>query len=208
MSPANVTKLRGTIIKVPDATPGIVFANGQQQNFTLERVWKSAVAPAPNQTVEVEFDAVGAITAITVVDAQQLAKERFNQLGGIAQEHGKEAAKRAQEGVGALAGRMGKVAFGAALLLWVAWFFLPAAGLAGGMTASQSYTFWGLLGTDFNSLLGMVGAGGGHGLFAVIGLIAIVAPFAAPFIQTAWSHYLNAAPLAYILIAWIAIYIK
>jgi hypothetical protein len=27
-----------------------------------------------------------------------------------------------------------------------------------------------------------------------------------PFIKTAWSHYLNAAPLGYILIGWVAIY--
>ena len=47
--------------------------------------------------------------AITVVDAQQVAKERLSQLGGAAQEHGKEAAKLAQQGIGAMAARMGKV---------------------------------------------------------------------------------------------------
>ena len=47
-----------------------------------------------------------------------------------------------------------------------------------------------------------------HGLFAIIGLIASVAPFAASFIQAAWARYLNAAPLACVLVAWIAIYIN
>jgi len=206
MNTAVVTKSRGTIIKVPDATPGILFANGQQQYFTLERVWKSPVAPAANQTVDLEFDGAGALTAMTVVDQQQLSKEKLNQLSGVAQERGKEAAKLAQQGIGALAARMGNVALGAAVLLWVAWFFFPAAGLAGGMTAPVSYTFWGLLGTDFNNQISLMRAGSDHGLFAIIGLIAIVAPFAAPFLHTAWSHYLNAAPLAYLFVALIAIY--
>ena len=76
--------------------------------------------------------------AITAVDSQQLAKERLNRLGGAAQEQGKEAAKLAQQGIGAMAARMGKVAFGAAVLLWIAWFLLPAASLSGRMVASQS----------------------------------------------------------------------
>src|SRR5713101_2041029 len=109
MNTAVVTKSRGTIIKVPDATPGILFANGQQQYFTLERVWKSPVAPAANQTVDLEFDGAGALTAMTVVDQQQLSKEKLNQLSGVAQERGKEAAKLAQQGIGALAARMGNV---------------------------------------------------------------------------------------------------
>src|SRR5277367_1801433 len=96
MDAANINKQRGNIIKVPDSTPGIVFVNGQQQFFTLERVWKSPVAPVVNQTVDVEFDSVGAIAAVTVVDSQLANKERLNQLSGVAQERGKEAAKLAQ----------------------------------------------------------------------------------------------------------------
>jgi hypothetical protein len=208
MNASNISKSRGTVIKVPDATPGIVFANGQQQYFTLERVWKSPVAPAANQTVDVEFDGAGALTAITVVDQQQAGKERLNQLGGVAQERGKEAAKLAQQGIGALAARMGTVALGAGVLLWIAWFFLPAAGIAGGMGAAMSFSFWGLLGIDFGNPSSAMGGGSDHGLFSFIGLIAIVVPFVAPFIRMAWSRYLNAAPLGYILVAWIAIYIN
>ena len=141
MNGANPSKSRGTIIKVPDATPGILFANGQQQYFTLERVWKSPTAPAVNQTVDVESDSAGVLTAITVVDSQQLNKERLNELSGVAQERGKEAAKLAQQGVGALAARMGAVALGATVLVWLAWFFFPSAAIAGGMVGSESFTF-------------------------------------------------------------------
>ncbi len=74
----------GTIIKVPDATPGILFADGQQHFFTLERVWKSPMAPQSNQVVDVVFDGSGALTANNVVDQHAANKEKLNQLGGAA----------------------------------------------------------------------------------------------------------------------------
>lgn len=208
MNAQNVSKFRGTIIKVPDATPGILFADGQQHFFTLERVWKSPLAPQANQVVDVEFDGSGALTAITVVDQHAANKEKLNQLGGAAQEKGKEAAKLAQQGIGALAARMGAVSLGAGVLLWIAWFFLPAATVAGGMVASLSYSFWNLLGVDFGNPMMAMGGGSDHGIFSFIGIAAILAPFIAPFIRVAWSRYLNAAPLGYILIAWVAIYMN
>ena len=205
MNTANTTKSRGTVVKVPDSTPGILFVNGTQQPFTLERVWKSPVAPAANQVVDVEFDAVGAVTAIIVVDQQQLAKEKLTELGGVAQERGKEAALLAQQGIGALAARMGQLTLGAAVLVWIAWFFLPAAGISGGPMLAESYTFWTLLGTDFSNDYSAMQPGHQHGFFAFIGLLAIVAPFAAPFVRAAWSRYLYAVPLAYVAVGLIAI---
>ena len=198
-------KPRGTVIKIPDSARGIVFVNGEQKSFTLENVWKSAVAPAPNMTVEIEFDATGAIVAMMAVDSQQLAKERMSQLSGVAQERGKEAAKLAQQGVGALAARMGAVALGSAVLVWIAWFFFPAAGVDTG-GGKISFTFWNLLGTDFKSLESLANGGGNHGLFSFLGLVAIAVPFAAPFLRASWSKYLNAAPLAYIVIGLIMIF--
>jgi hypothetical protein len=206
MNPSNVTKPRGTIIKIPDATPGLLLVNGQQQDFTLQGVWKSPVAPAPNMTVDVDFDGAGVITAIAVVDQQQLAKERLNQLSGVAQEQGKVAADLAQKGFKALLARMGTVPLGATVLLWVSWFFLPAAAIEGGMVASMSFTFWGLLGVDFNNPETVLRRGSDHGLFAFLGFLCIAAPFAAPFIRAAWSKYLNAAPLAFFIIGFISIY--
>ncbi|MGB6484736.1 MAG: hypothetical protein WBE86_14720 [Candidatus Acidiferrales bacterium] len=204
MNGTAAVRVRSTIVKIPDTNPGLLFLNGQQKQFTLEGVWKSPVAPAANMAVDVEVDGTGAITGITAVDAQQIAKERLNQLGGVAQERGKEAAKMAKQGVGALAARMGAVALGSAVLVWIAWFFFPAAGVdAGG--GKISFTFWNLLGIDFKNL-DSVASGGSHGLFSFLGLIAIAAPFAAPFLRAAWSKYLNAAPLAYIVISLITIF--
>jgi hypothetical protein len=39
------TQLRGTIIKTPDSSPGLLVVEGQQKTFTLEGAWKSPVAP-------------------------------------------------------------------------------------------------------------------------------------------------------------------
>lgn len=200
-------RVRSTIVKVPDASPGLLFLNGQQKRFTLDEVWKSPMAPAPNMTVEVELDAAGTITAITAVDSHQLAKERMNQFSGAAQERGKEAAVLAKQGVGELAARMGAVALGSAVLVWIAWFFFPAAGIDTG-GGRLTFTFWNLLGTDFKDLESLASGGGSHGLFSLLGLLAIAAPFAAPFLRAAWSKYLNAAPLAYIVIGLVMIFVN
>ena len=200
--------VRGTIVKVPDTNPGLLFFNGQQKPFTVEGVWKSPVAPAPNMTVDVALDGAGAITALTVVDANQLNKERMAQLSGVAQERGKEAAKLAQQGVGALAARMGTVALASAVVVWIAWFFLPSATIAGGFVGSQTFTFWNLLGTDFNNIGQALGVGSSVGLLGLIGIVALIAPFAAPFIKTPWSHYLYAAPLGIVIIGWLAVYMN
>jgi hypothetical protein len=195
MRSENKTKVRGTIVKVPDSTPGLLFANGEQKAFTLEGVWKSPTAPAANMVVDVEFDAEKAITAITAVDSQQIAKERLNQLSGVAQEQGKQAARVAGQGIRALAARMGKVALGATVVLWVAWFFLPAVNVSL-VVVSNSLTFWDLLGVDLSNPMTL--GSSSHGLLAVIGLVAIAAPFAAPFIRHPRAQYLNAAPLAFL----------
>jgi hypothetical protein len=195
MRSENKTKVRGTIVKVPDSTPGLLFANGEQKAFTLEGVWKSPTAPAANMVVDVEFDAEKAITAITAVDSQQIAKERLNQFSGVAQEQGKQAARVAGQGIRALAARMGKVALGATVVLWVAWFFLPAVNVSL-VVVSNSLTFWDLLGVDLSNPMTL--GSSSHGLLAVIGLVAIAAPFAAPFIRHPRAQYLNAAPLAFL----------
>jgi hypothetical protein len=206
MSPEASARVRSTIVKVPDASPGLLFINGQQKQFLLDGVWKSPVAPATNMTVDVDLDGAGVITGITVVDAQQLNKERMDQIALEAQQRGKEAAKLARRGVGALAARMGTVALGAAVLVWIAWFFLPSANLAGGYVGSMSFTFWNLLGIDLNNPMTLTDGASNHGFLALLGVVAIIAPFAAPFLPVPWARYLNAAPLGILLIALAAIH--
>ena len=103
---------------------------------------------------------------------------------------------------------MGKMELGAGVLLWIAWFFVPAAGIAGPGGAPMSLTFWNLLGIDFNNPEDILRGGGDHGILAFLGILCIAAPFAAPFILAAWAKYLNAAPLAIVVIGFIAIYMN
>ena len=119
-------QLRGTIIKTPDSSPGLLVVEGQQKTFTLEGAWKSPVAPMVNMAVDIELDGAGFITGLTAVDSQQAAREKLKQIGGAAQQHGKEAVEIARQGIGALAARMGKVALAVTVILWIAWFFTPA----------------------------------------------------------------------------------
>jgi hypothetical protein len=206
MNTANTGSPRGTIIKVPDATPGLLLLGGQQHAFTLEGVWRSAVAPAPNQSVTVEFDSAGRIVSITVVDQQQIAKEKLAQLGGVAQEQGKVVAGQIQSGVSSLAARMGTTTLVITVLIWISWFFFRAAAIGGAGEDVASYTFWTLIGTNFADQGSMMGGGHARGWLRFIGFCAIVAPFLAPFIRATWSRYLNAAPLAAVLLGWLVVH--
>jgi hypothetical protein len=198
MQTASGSKLRGTIIKVPDNTPGLLFANGQQRPFVLDGLWRSPVAPAANMVVEMELDASGAISSLAVVDSQQIAREKLSQFGGVAQEQGKQAAEIARMGVGALAGRMGTAALVSAVGIWIAWFLLPVFSVSI-FLVNKSFTFWELLGVDLSNPVNL-GTGGNQGLFGLIGLAAIAAPFAAPFLRHPRARRLNLLPLAFLIL--------
>src|SRR5262245_34274508 len=149
MSTLGTSTSRGTIIKVPDSTPGLLIVNGEQKWFGLEGVWRSPVAPAINMTVDVEMNESGSVLGITTVDVQRVTKEKLDRLSGLvgglvgttAQQQGKEAAEIAKQGVGALAARMGTSTLVATVVLWVAWFFLPAVKLEF-FLLNRSFTFW------------------------------------------------------------------
>jgi hypothetical protein len=194
------TRSRGTIIKVPDTSPGLLAYNGQHTPFTIEGIWRSPVAPAINMTVDVATDASGGIVGLSAVDSQQLAKEKLDQFSGVAQERGKQAAEIAKQGVGALAARMGKVPMIATVVMWFAWFFLPAF-TASMIIDSKSFTFWEFLGIDFGH--SMAGFSVDHGFFSIIGFLAILAPFIAPFVPHPKAKFLNAAPIAFLVLAFI-----
>jgi hypothetical protein len=101
------SRLRGTIIKTPDTSPGLLVADGQQKTFTLEGAWKSPVAPAVNMAVDIELDDAGFITGLTAVNPPQLPSEKLEHIGRVVQMNGNDALGKARQGVGALAARMG-----------------------------------------------------------------------------------------------------
>lgn len=196
------TTVRGTIVKVPDASPGILFVNGQQNSFTLESIWRSPVAPAANMTVDAEFDSSGAITGITVVDSRQLAREQFNRfsgkLGDLAQGQGQDGAAMAKQYLSQLTARMGAVTLVSAVVLWIAWFFMPGYKFDLGFLGSKTYTLWQFLGLNLQQL-GTVEISHGFGDF--LGILCIAVPFVVPFIKDPRARFANALPLVYLLIA-------
>ncbi len=204
METGNSPRVRGTVIKVPDASPGILFINGQQRPFILDSTWKSPVAPTPNMTVDVDLDQSNSITGIAAVDPHQLSKEKMNQLSNTAQEQGKQAAELAKKGIGALAARMGTIQLVAAVAVVIGVFFLPTISVAGGFGGGLSLTFWNALGFDPSA--GPLGGGGGFGFWNLLCLVCIAAPFAVPFVKDPRAKFGNAAPLAILLITWLRFY--
>jgi hypothetical protein len=194
--------VHGTIIKVPDASPGLLIVDGQQKAFTLERVWRSPVAPAPNMSVDVELDASGAVAGITAAGPGRLATDSLNTIGRkldeLAHGPGKDGAELAKRSLSQLAARMGTVALIAAAVLWIAWFFVPGYKLELGFLGSETFSLWQFLGLDLQQA-GSIEIH--HGLWALIGLVCISTPFIAPFVKDPRARFANALPLGYSLIA-------
>ncbi len=202
MDNAGGTRVRGSIIKAPDSTPGLLFVQGQQKSFTLEGVWKSPVAPAPNMIVDVDLDASGNITGLTATDQPHSAGAHTGQAGAAAAEQGKQAVEAAKKGIGVMAAKMGNLALGAAVLIVIAFFFFPALAVGAMGITALSYTFWNVAGLE----AGMGAATSSIGFWSLIGFVAVFAPFAVPFLKMAWAKYLNAAPLGFILLTLIKVW--
>lgn len=203
MDNAGGTKARGTIIKAPDSTPGLLFVQGQQKSFMMEGVWRSPVAPAPNMIVDVDLDSSGAITGLTVVDQAQPSGAHASQAGAPAAEQGKQAVEFAKKGVGVMAAKMGNLALGAAVVIVISFFFFPALTVGMMGITALSFTFWNLTGMEVG---GMGGATSSIGFWSLIGFAAVFAPFAVPFLKVAWAKFLNAAPLGFVLLTLIKIW--
>src|SRR5215469_5568244 len=67
---------RGKILRDPNAGPGLLMVEGQQYQFVLDGIWRSAVPATAGQAVDVDFDSQGAISGITALSDSQLAKEQ------------------------------------------------------------------------------------------------------------------------------------
>jgi len=201
-----IPQQKGTIIKTPDSTPGLLFVNGQQKPFRLEGIWNLPVAPMVNMSVNVEFDATGSITRLSAVDTQQEARVKLEQMGGIAKDGGMEVLTFARKWIGELAARMGKVALSAAVILWVAWFFMPTVTIVQQFVLSRALSFWEILALGLsNQLAPLQFVEVSHGLLSIIGLAAIAAPFAAPFVRHPRARLLYAMPLLFLMLVGVGV---
>ena len=199
------TKVRGNIIKVPDAGPGLLMIGTSQKRFSLEGVWRSATAPAPNQTVEVELDDAGNISGISVVDAAQLAREKFNDLssklgGAIGDITKSPEATNAQDILHKAVSKIGMATLGASVVLWIALFFMTGYKLNLGFIGAQSYSLWDFVGLNVTSG-GMAGPQVNHGFWGLIGIVCVFAPIVVAFVSNPLAKFGNALPLVYLGIA-------
>ena len=135
---------RGTILRDANAGPGLVNVDGQQHQFTLEGVWKSAAPPKPNMAVDVDIAPDGRISSMTAVSESQIAKEQAEVVMAAAREKSKAVAAAA-------VAKFGLPTLIATGLLLIGWFFLNTAVIQSPV-GNLNYSFW--------QVLGYVNAGG------------------------------------------------
>lgn len=178
--------LRGKVLKVPDATPGLLFVNGQQKPYQIDGIWRSAnIAPSVNLTVDVELTESGEVVGISPLSDSDLTKEKLEEGRKLAEEKGRALASSAVD-------KVGKPILIATALLAVGWFFLDfySLNIPVFFTAVKIHpTFWQNLGyvklvADAldNPLQTIAGLSSGHvstgiyGFFAIISLVAPLLP--------------------------------
>jgi len=182
MAAVSVSTVRGTLIKVPDATPGLVMVNGRQCPFVLEGIWRIPAAPTPGMSVEAALDAQGNIVGLTPVDAARVALEQGQQVADLA-----------RKGYGVALDRIGKPTLVATAVLWLGWFVLPSVHMG-----PLSLTFWQLLGIDPSNFMTLAAGTSNHGLLSLVGLGSIALPLAPLVWKGPPRPWLNMAPLAFL----------
>jgi hypothetical protein len=170
---------RGKILRDTDAGTGLVVVEGQQHQFILEEVWKSAVAPKPAMAVDVDFAADGTISSIIAVSDSQIAKEQAELV---------MAAARAKSKVIATAAiaKFGLPTLVATGLLIIGWFFLTTASIQTPL-GNLNYSFWQVLGyVNAGGAMQNIMEGRGNPSAGLYGFLAIVG-LAGPFLHYFWK---------------------
>lgn len=204
---------RGRILRDTGNGTGLVSANGNQYEFTLEGVWRSDLAPRQDMVVEFDLDAAGKVVSIFAVSDSDLAKEKAEQAAKIAREQTEKAALMVKEkGLAVfndVAARVGKPVLIATGIVIVCWFYLSALDIKG--LAAMKITFW--------QMLGVVNASGGmdtlqsvamqdKGIYGLLGILALAGPFIAQLWKNPLAHLGNALPLLLMLLVGSLFYLE
>lgn len=196
-----VKERRGKITKVPDQTPGVIFSDGEQLFFDIPSVWMSQDAPQIGMIVAFLVGEHGSVISAHPVDAQTIAKEKMQDVKEKLIAHGGTSKNLALEMLSDLNKKMGTPRLLASLFYGIAFFFMPFFSIE-----IRSFTPWNTLGAI--SLLSSGGTSDGHGLIGFLGIIALLAPFASPFIKQWWATFLNLAPVLYIVIFCLSLWLE
>src|SRR5258708_1220770 len=172
-------KLRGKVLREPNAGPGLMMVEGQQYKFSLDGVWKSETLPKPGLDVDVDLDQNLQILAITAIPESQIAKEQAEKAMAKAKEKGGELFRK-------VVAKCGAPALVAAALLILGRLVLATVSVQMPLVGKLDLTFWQVLGfvNANNSLEALDRSGetssGFYGLFALIAL-------AGPFVHHLWK---------------------
>jgi hypothetical protein len=193
---------RGKIMRDTNAGPGIVSLNGEQKPFTLEDHWRSDSPPKVGGVVDVEVDAEGQVTRVTMVDEATLAKEQVNKVVGIASEKGKQA-------LGILLARVGASTLLAVVGLAISWLFLSAISVQISSGYGLSITFYDVLkliniGGSLDGIGGLEQASAGF--YGFLFLVVLIMPLTPHFHNNKYLSLSYCAPLAYMLVVALVVY--
>lgn len=191
---------RGTVLQVPIGDqPGLISLENRQVEFRLAGVWQSNVAPVANQTVEVRFNEDGAPSHITAIDRQTVAREHLSRMAQHASVHGARLAVEGTSVLETLRSRIGLATMILACALFIAWFFLPALVIDVGFNVTRSYSMSELLGLHIRAM----NSSSSTSFLTLIGVVAVLLPWLAGWLQTRRMQLLHLAPLAALLLGFL-----
>src|SRR5260370_2955530 len=131
-------KLRGKVLREPNAGRGLLMVEGQQYKFSLDGVWKSETLPKPGLDVDVDLDQNLQILAITAIPEAQIAKEQAEKAMAKAKEKGGEVFRK-------VVAKCGAPALVAAALLVLGWLFFTTVSVQMPLVGKLDFTFFEVL---------------------------------------------------------------
>jgi len=198
---------RGTIMRDTNAGPGLLMVDGVKHVFTLEQHWRGAMAPQVQMAVDVGFGADGAVDSVSPAQMRLEDLDKYKKLAQQAIEAGNPV-------LSSLAARIGMPVLAAVAVLMVCWIWLPMLNVTIMAGMRQGATLFDVLrlanaGASLQSVGQLMGGNNASsGLYGVLCVLAMLAPLAAPFIQQRKAALLYCAPLAFLLLLAIGIWMK
>ena len=189
---------RGTIIRVPDAQPGLLVSDGKQHAFMLSGIWQGPAAPALNQKVSFTLTPEGRIASIHVLGRDVLANETLSVFTQTLRSNGGSVGAVMLPYLRQQKDRMtlpGMVMSGAVML---GFYVLP------GWTLDAGNTMLGVrLDYTLNQLLGVQTGGAGitvqFGFWRLLGGAITLLPWVTPWLGFVRARLLNTLPLLLLL---------
>jgi hypothetical protein len=164
---------RGKVLRDTSAGPGLLSVDGNQHQFSLEGIWKSADPPKPGMQVLVEFAPDLAILSVIPIPESQIAKEQAEAVMKAAKEKGGVL-------VSAAIARFGAPLLIATGVILIGWLFLPAMTIQA-LFGKESLNFWQVLGfvNAGNSVEALMQgrSGASAGFYGLLAFVALAGPF-------------------------------